>query len=86
VTESKQTKAYRELLADMKDVMTTTQGRNVLNYFITQGGVGVGSFKGATNETMVNIGMQNLGLQIDALAQAASSSLNNKMYMERRDG
>lgn len=79
----KQTKAQKELMADIASVISTSQGRNVLNYFIRQSGYGMPAFKGATNETMHNLGMQSLGTQIVQACQAASPDNNLKMITER---
>lgn len=83
MTDNKQVKAQKEFLADVASVINTSQGRNVLNYFITQSGYGMPAFKGATNETMHNLGMQSLGLQIFQACQAANPDLNIKMISER---
>jgi hypothetical protein len=83
MAKTKQQAKTDELLEDVKSVIQTQQGRNVLNHFITQGGYGLSAFKGATNETIHNCGMQSLAMQIVHMCQQASPDLHIKMIQER---
>ena len=83
MAKTKQQAKTDELLEDVKSVIQTRQGRNVLNFIITQGGYGLPAFKGATNETVFNTGMQAMATQVFNLCQQASPDLNLQMIKER---
>jgi len=45
-------------------VMSSNQGRLVVRDVLRMSGVGLSPFNGATNQTIKNVGMQDVGLQV----------------------
>jgi hypothetical protein len=80
---TKAAKANEKLMASFQDVMSTNSGRDVLNHIISQSGIGQSAFKGQSNGTIFNCGMQAIGIQISQLAQDTSPELHLQMIKER---
>ena len=73
MSEERQKKKQEQRLQEIKeawqDVLATNQGRIVINDILILCGHGQSAFNGATNQTIKNIGMQDVGHAIVNLAK-----------------
>lgn len=87
---SKQTKKQKEQtlaeVEDMKEVMSSSQGRRVIWKLLTRAGIYNCSFTGQSNGTIFNEGGRNQGLMLLADVQIAAPGSYLTMMKECNNG
>lgn len=80
--KDKTSNARKIQLDELKVVMDTRSGRNVLYRHLESAGVFRLSYAGSTNDTMFNEGRRNQGLFLMSEMQSASTNLYFQMMKE----
>lgn len=85
IDDKQEQKEYERLLDDLKEVLKTNQGKNVMWWVLSQCGIYDTNFSDEDRKTNFLLGKRDIGLGIIGLMHDADPTMYAKLQLEKAD-